>query len=158
MATFKESAVIFDLDGVLCDNSLALHEYMVRNPNPRDEQSYWGPWYQKLHKHQPAEEFKQLATMMSDAGHNIIILTARPIDIMLETMDWLDLHEIHYDRLKMSPGGDGNFHTSKENHLKVLIKEFNVLLAIDDSEHWCVMYRRYKIPTLFVNHGLRSIA
>lgn len=158
MATFKQSAVIFDLDGVLCNNSRELHEYMERNPYPKDEYGYWHPWHQTLHQYPPAEEYKCLAGMMRDAGHHVVVLTARPIDIIVPTYEWLDSNEIQFDVLKMSPGGDGSFHTSKEAHLVALMAEFNVLLAIDDSQHWCDMYRRFGIPTLFVNHGLRSIA
>jgi hypothetical protein len=155
----RKSAVIFDLDGVLCNNSQELHDYMERNPYPRDAESYWGPWCLSVPNHPPSQEYVELARILHEAGEQIIILTARPVSIVTITRVWLDQHLPFKEwLLVMSPGGDGMFHQSKENHLIALMEEYTIQFAIDDSQHWCEMYRRYNIPTLWVNHGLRSIA
>lgn len=131
---------------------------MLANPGARDEFAYWEKWYEIAHNCPPDPAYLKLAQMLQDAGHHIIILTARPVDIVAPTYIWLEENEVAYDSLKMSPGGDGVFHHSKEAHLVRLKDEFNIRLAFDDSQYWVDMFRRHKVPAIWVNHGLKSIA
>lgn len=157
MARILPTAVIWDLDGVLCDNSQELHDYIMENPNTVDTVEYWQEWFDGIGFHEPSPHWTLLAQMLSDAGHQSIILTGRPVTTRLATLEWLDYHEVNYDHLCMSPGGNGNFHGSKESHLVELMKNFSIKLAFDDSEHWCDLYRRYGIPTIHVHTGLVSV-
>ncbi len=157
MARFKTNAVIFDLDGVLCDNSQQLHDYMGDHGEPVDTNEYWADWYATLPTHPPAEEYITLAQMLRDGDNEILVVTGRRIHLKAITDRWLLDWDVEYDKLYMAPDEDGSFHTSKESHLRDIVQHYHVKLAIDDSHHWCDLYRRYDIPTLHVDRGLRTI-
>lgn len=157
MTTFKESCVIFDLDGVLSNNSRELHEWIhaqgERLGRTPDE---WQDWYDLLGGHEPYPEYIVLLNMLKDAGHHIAVVTARPERIRQSTYSWLDEHCPNVDRLMMWDERT-EFRTCKRYAVAELMIEFNVRLAIDNDQYWIDIYREHGIPALYVHDGLTTM-
>ena len=159
MVTFKDSAVIFDMDGVLANNSAELAAWIdlqEANGTLGRTPDEWQGWYDLLAAHPPAMEYVALLNMMKDAGHKIIVMTARPERIRETTYLWLDTHCPAVDRLMMWNETDDIFEC-KANMLHGLLMEFNVMLAIDDNKHWCDTFRSLGVPALYVHDGHRTM-
>jgi phosphoserine phosphatase len=158
MARFKESAVVFDLDGVLCNNSAEL-DLFIRLNEPSESHEDWREWYATLHTYDSHPEYVALARMISDAGHKIIILTARPKYLHNMTSSWLEVQlPFGYHRLSMWDHESVRWRDAKTAAIAELIDEFNVRLAFDDSTHWVNLFREHGVPTIFVNRKLISVS
>jgi hypothetical protein len=140
-------AVIVDMDGVLSDASTRQH--LLEGPNRR-----WDAFFEACGDDQPIPEAVELLRLL-DPSLTIILLTARPIRVQRQTLDWLRRHPVRWDLLIMR--GDDDWSSS---HLfkKVELHElrgagFDPRLAIDDDPRNVEMYRKEGVPGLYLHSG-----
>jgi uncharacterized protein len=81
----------------------------------------------------------------------IFVVTGRNVDRREETIKQLDDLSIDYDRLFMNPGSTADTADFKRVTAENLLKEYNVILAIDNNETMRRVYRDLGITALDVS-------
>ena len=126
----KESCVIFDLDGTLCELKLEHNKnihtwYELPIINMLDKLE--SEWY------------------MLDV--NIYILTGRKEKHRYITIAWLEKYNIKYEYLIMQDWNTAQKnHIFKEEKLKEILKEKNIRMVYDDNPEVGEVCKRLKIP------------
>ena len=137
-------AVIFDMDGTLCDVEPIRH-YVTgerRNFDAFHKASLWC---------RPNDNVRTMALALPKSIA-VIIVTARDARYERETRDWLAKYGITYDAMYMRPWGDGQ----KDAIVKAVILErilsdgFEPILAVDDRDDIIAVWEAYDIPTIKV--------
>ena len=91
--------VIFDLDGTLSDTRHRRH-FLQRDPKD------WKLFNRASIGDPPIEAVVVLARLLHFAGHRIEIWTGRDQAYRAATLEWLRVHRIRFDQLRMRPTGD----------------------------------------------------
>jgi predicted kinase len=143
-------AIIFDIDGTLADVSHRLHHLAG--------QKDWAAFHGAMADDAPVEAIAELARLMhkaAAAGHGVdavLIVTARHDDPRYERMtrEWLDRHDILFDRLYMRRDSDLRAdHVVKANILQRILDDgYEPILAVDDRPDVVRMWRDHGITTL----------
>ena len=143
-------AIIFDMDGTLADVSHRLHFL--------EGEKDWKAFHGAMFDDPPVENIANLARLMHKAASQglgidaVIVVTARHDDPHYERMtrEWLDLHDIPYDRLYMRADSDTRRdHLVKADILQQILDDgFDPVLAIDDRPEVVQMWREHGITTL----------
>lgn len=148
----KKDAFIWDIDGVICDSTIALkHIVGVKQPDWRsynDSLKYCkiNKWAKKL-----------LQILQFNQGNidssNIILLTARSEENRKSTEMWLLDNNIFYNHLLMRELGDkSSSYIVKEKILKEkILPKYNVILAIDDDLDNVRMFEENNISCVPIN-------
>ena len=77
----------------------------------------------------------ELAQLLASKGDRIAIATARPAERLEETMDWLARHNVPYDQIMLSTGGEPSG-VAKQAMLQKLLEDYKkVGTLIDDSPY-----------------------
>lgn len=143
--------VIFDIDGVLCDNAQQLHDFMQDDP-PHDR---WdAEWFPNMGDHDLHVGWSIACRLMLSKSQ-IILFTNRPEWIRDITEAWLKKHQVVYDLLVMRPD-DTPYSQGKRERLRVLIDTYNVVLAIDDDATQVKIFREAGVPVIHAYNGLDS--
>lgn len=135
-------AVIFDMDGTLCDVEPIRH-YVTgerRNFDRFHRASLWcGP-----------NDSALSMTMALPGGVATVIVTARDARYERETRDWLAKYEITYDALYMRPWGDGRRDSVVKEEILAQIRRdgFVPILAVDDRDDIIAVWESNGIPTI----------
>lgn len=141
------NAVVFDIDGVLADNSHRLAQLHPETPD-------WDAFHDAQHLDPPIQEQVTLLNMMLEGGFRVVLLTSRPEHYRQATVDWLATHGIEYHRLLMHPQWEVDTHARfKQGALSNLRLQFNVRLVIDDSPETIAVARSLGIPALYIHSG-----
>jgi hypothetical protein len=140
-------AVIVDMDGVLSDASGRQH--FLEGPIPR-----WEAFFQACGEDEPIPEALELVRLF-DPSLAIVLLTARPVRVRRQTLDWLRRHPVRWDLLIMREEDDwSSSHTFKRMELGELQRSgFQPRLAIDDDPRNIDMYRKAGVPALYFHSG-----
>jgi len=149
----KLKAIIVDIDNVLVD-SRAMQPYLPKNKFCRKA-------WDEYHKHY------NLCTLNKDmweiifdlsATFEVIFLTGREevisetINTRLITEKQIPSSAYRNNTLLMRKYNDyRSDHVIKEEYVKELVKEYGIILAIDDLEANIDMFKRYNIPTALYN-------
>ena len=91
----KPQAIIFDLDGTLCDCEHRVH-FMRERPKRREE------FHSACVFDKVVPACKALIDMAEEKGIKVILLSARPARFKPQTEEWLTKNNIHYDQLILS--------------------------------------------------------
>ncbi len=127
---------VFDLDGVLADNTYRLHN--VTQPDKKDNN--WSEFYKGIPKDKINLPIKHLLFDLYKRGHYIIILTGREgtEQVRMDTEKWLIDYGIPYKRIIYRR--EKNYYpapTFKKEIMKHLITAFgieNILVFEDDAK------------------------
>ena len=131
----KPKAVICDLDGTLCDTSHRVH-YMRQQPKLRDE------FHSEL-VNDPLNTYVRGLLQWARPDHQLILLTCRPNNYELLTIEWLANNSVYYDQLIMRAQYDtrpdaevkaGIYHYEIEPH-------YDVKLVLEDKTEVVIMWR-----------------
>lgn len=90
---------IFDLDGTLADNTHRAHHL---KKSPQD----WTSFDRACGADTPILPMVELYHTLLEGGAEVRIWTGRTADVMLQTIEWLEKHELPCDELRMRKPGD----------------------------------------------------
>ena len=135
------------MDGVLSDASPRQH--FLDGPL-----QYWEKFFAACGEDAPIVEALEMARLL-DPSVVVILLTARPIRVRRQTMDWLGRHPVRWDLLVMRDEDDWtSSHTFKRAELRDLQgRGYEIQLAVDDDPRNVEMYRRADVPALYFHSG-----
>jgi phosphoglycolate phosphatase-like HAD superfamily hydrolase len=160
--------IIFDLDGVLCEDS-------GLNPDNFTWELFKGICVEL----NPLLRGLELFDMYVKEQYHITLMTARPIALLEETKLWLEAQDLHPDLLLFRYNGmieEENAHYSKcmdtesrikcyyeihAKHKEILIKKllsmnYTPVIAIDDQKQNIKLFQKYGIPTMYVSFSSKS--
>ena len=143
--TMKTKAYVIDLDGTLAENQVRA------TSNMKHWKDYW-PLYEHIPEDKVNEWCKEL---IWDVGtsREIIILTGRPRYVRKLTEDWLVDNNIPIDELIMMPENYPEEKTDtdfKREKIRILKEKYDIVLAIDDREENCKMFKEEGVSSLLV--------
>jgi len=104
---------------------------------------------------QPNLKIVDLLKSLKDFGCKVFILTARPVENIQATIEWLEENEIPWDDLRCKPH-NSQYQKSDKFKESELHRFFNVhnsspeqvILSVDDDEKNIRMFESYGISTL----------
>ena len=139
--------VIFDLDGVISDASHRQHFL-------KGAEKDWDGFFSACTEDPPISSGLELVNLINKL-HGVLILTARPVTVKSETLDWLSHHSVSWNALIMR---------SKEDHLssaemkllaigEIEAASFNPILVFDDDPKNIAMFEEQGIPAISVHSG-----
>ena len=137
-------AVIFDMDGTLCDVEPIRHYVTGEHKN-----------FTAFHKASLWCAPNEKALMIHRAvlpGVARIIVTARDERFERETRDWLAKHDIAFDVLFMRPWGDTRKDAVVKQEIldRIIADGFNPILAVDDRDDIIAVWQAAGIQTIKV--------
>lgn len=144
----KPQAIIFDLDGTLCECEHRVH-YMRERPKRREE------FHSACIFDGVVAAVKALIDMAETSGIKVILLSARPIRFKALTEEWLTKNAIYYDQLILSSYPELSDPGYKIKMYRELIEPFyDVIFAIDDRDTVVRMWRDNGVTCLDIanNH------
>lgn len=134
-------AIIIGLEGVL-----ARHEWRT----PIIESEGWEAYHSAAARDAPNQPMVQLVAALRAKGQAIYCLSGRPSNYYMTTKTWMVRHGVMVDTLLMR--GEKDFRSDAELRSAllalVLEREGNVMLAIEEAEKACDIFRAAGIPTL----------
>lgn len=141
-------AVIFDIDGVLCDSTPLMEEYKrQKDAEGIDWRNVpWLDYDPSGADHHPG--WVTLCNMLYWSGFHIILLTARQWSKKEATEKWLQEHEVAWDTIIMWNPEDHSYEDYKEATVLRLRAAFHIKLAIDDDANHISRYDKLGIPAL----------
>jgi FMN phosphatase YigB (HAD superfamily) len=92
--------VMFDIDGVLADNSHRFH--YIETPGKKN----WDRYYRALSKDILIEPVAEITRGLMEMGHTIWLMTGRPEHHRESTILWLEKNGVWYNHLMMRRDGD----------------------------------------------------
>ncbi len=138
---------VFDLDGVLSDAGDRQHHLRGLR---RD-------WHAFFAAAGSDAVFPDQADLLALLGRTlqVVILTARPLWIQRDTVDWLDRHGIAYDLLVMRPSRDRRASSAyKKSELDALEAfGFTPRIGFEDDLRNVVMFRSRGVPCVYIHSG-----
>lgn len=140
-------AVVFDMDGVLSDASSRQHflEFPQRD---------WDAFFAACGEDELIGEVARLLEVL-DAGHQVVLLTARPLRVRPQTLAWLDRYKLRWDLLIMRDYGDysasRSFKRETVGHLRRY--GFDLRLAFEDDRRNVDMFHGEGIPCVYIHSG-----
>lgn len=134
----QQNAVIFDLDGTLCDDSLR---------RPLLNEGGWDRYYENVKNDPPIPETASFARSLMREGFRLIFVTARPEALRHESEYWLRSHIIGpFDELTLLMRRNDEFSLNevklKEGFIRKIRSEYRIKLAIDCRKDVIDAYQR----------------
>lgn len=149
-ATAPYPAVIFDMDGTLCDVRSIRH-YVAKSDAAGSRRDFHAFHSESINC--PAHAtVADLARQVSAAGIKTVIVTAREAKWGIHTALWLREQGIEYDAMLMRDDGDYRSDADVKRSIAVrLLLEYVPLVAVDDRDDIIDVWREKGIPTLKVH-------
>lgn len=136
-----KKAWIFDIDNTIANIENRIHHL---RKSPKD----WDSWHKDYYKDTPNLEIVEILQLGFESGIKIILCTGRDEKCFNETVDWLNEHNISFDRLYMRPLGDRR---NDSDVKKELLDE----MRKDGYNPICVFEDRDRVVEMWRNEGLR---
>jgi phosphoglycolate phosphatase-like HAD superfamily hydrolase len=142
----KPTAIIFDVDGTLCDVSSIRHlvaqGWKHRNFDHFHRASIFCP---------PFDHVVQAVHAAGAAGHRVLVVTARSDKFRALTTNWLAHHGVPFDSLWMRSHGDWRPDAEvKAEILAEILESFDVIHAFDDNPNVIQLWLDRGIPVTVV--------
>lgn len=140
-------AVVFDMDGVLSD--AAGRQHLLERPR-RD----WDAFFEAVGDDELIDEVARLLEVLDD-DLVVVLLTARPIRVQRQTLEWLDRHGLRWDLLVMRDWGDyGASRDYKRDAVHDLRAHgFDLRLAFEDDRRNVDMFHAEGVPCIYIHSG-----
>lgn len=138
---------MFDIDGVLAD--CAARQHLVTGT--------WRDWDEFFERCGEDELLEDVATLLHllDPSLAIVLLTARPIWVQRQTVDWLRRFELRWDLLIMRDHGD--YMSAREFKRGTLYElrraGFELRLAFEDDRRNLDMFRAEGVRCVYIHSG-----
>lgn len=144
----KPKAIIFDLDGTLCECTHRQH-FMHERPKRRDE------FHSACIFDTVNPSVAAIIDMAKASQINVILLSARPARFKALTEEWLAKNNIHYDQLILSNYPELTDPEFKLKMYRELIEPYaDVIFTVDDRDTVVRMWREIGLTCLDIagNH------
>lgn len=138
--------MVFDIDGVLSDASGRQH--YLEGPV-----KYWDAFFDACDGDAVLESQVSLGHLLAPELV-VALLTARPLRVRPQTLDWLSRHDVRWDLLVMR--GEDGWTTSrfKQDVVRLLnASGYEVVLAFEDDPRNVAALREEGVPTVYVHSG-----
>ncbi|MGH1562993.1 hypothetical protein [Mumia sp. DW29H23] len=136
----RPTAVIFDVDGTLCDVSTVRHH--VRGPRRN-----FDAFHAASLACPPNAEVAEAARRASRDGHAVLVVTGRAARWARPTGFWLALHDIPSDGLFTRDEHDQRSDVAVKTDILALIRRrYDVVAAYDDNPSVIALWKSYGIP------------
>lgn len=149
------SAVVVDIDGVLCNN-VPRQQAWIRERGEqivgRDSQM-WEEFNAGLGD-DPCFEQWVVLTQLIDRDTTVILLTCRGEQYRAVTERWLRHHGVCYNELRMWDETQHGYYEHKEVAIADIASQYRVKLVIEDSAKHCEMFREAGYQVIQVPGGL----
>ncbi|HEX6924939.1 MAG TPA: HAD family acid phosphatase [Longimicrobiaceae bacterium] len=147
----KPKAVIWDLDGTLCDDRARAHFVEVEAGKQRD----WESYFDAIEEDPPIAASIALLHALRATGIRIVYLTGRPEYTRLRTQRWLKANGLdEFDLLLMRPHGElrhaGEFKVEMVQELK---QRYDLICAFEDRLDVAEHLRRGGVPVFVYGAG-----
>ncbi len=141
------TSIVFDMDGVLSDASSRQHH--IEYPYPD-----WDAFFHACGDDDLIHEVARLLDTI-DATHQIVLLTARPIRVQPQTLDWLERHELRWDVLIMREYGDymAARHFKQRTVREMRHRGHDLRLAFEDDPRNVEMFHGEGVPCIYIHSG-----
>jgi len=141
---------IFDIDGTLADLSHRLHYIQTK---PKD----WDSFFKACLFDEPIEDVIRVCRHLQKSGAEIVLLTGRPDNTRIDTVRWMNAHNIIYSDLLMRTTGDRRSDTIVKSELmdRFMVKyPHTTLMGIfEDRKQVVDMYRNRGFRVFQVAEG-----
>lgn len=141
----KPKAIIFDLDGCLCDTSSIVHH--VDKTHKDFTKKNLDAFHLGSMDCPPNRHLEEAWYKARRDGLKIIVMTGRPERWRLHTTWWLHANYFYPDQHLHRPDGDKRpAYVLKEELLHKLQEHYKIVYAYDDDPRIIAMYDRNGIP------------
>jgi len=138
-------AVIFDMDGVLSNASDRQHHIANRD---------WNAFFEACGDDDVIHELARLLSLLAPELH-VVLLTARPLRVQPQTLEWLARHELRWDLLCMREDRSGQEAWQFKQHTVGQLRAFgfDLKLAFEDDRRNADMFHGEGIPCVYIHSG-----
>jgi len=150
-----KKTVIFDLDGTLALIDQR-REISTKENGKMDWDIFFDP--KNIEFDLPNHSVIEMAKMLKEQGHSIVIFSGRSKVTKIATMEWLDRFGVPHDVLKMRPD-NSEFKFMPDDKLKqhwldqLFPKKEEILCVFDDRDKVVKMWRDNGLTCLQVGEG-----
>lgn len=140
----RRPAIIFDLDGTLCNNDHRQH--LVQG-----EDKAWAEFFKKIPGDTPNKWCAELIRMVfCDDRYAVLFVTGRGEEHRELTERWLEDNGLYMFPLYMRPMGSKkpDYEVKKEIYLTDIRPNYSVLFAVDDRTQVVKMWREVGVTCL----------
>ena len=139
--------VVFDMDGVLSDASRRQH--LLDQPR-RD----WDAFFAASGDDDVIAETARLLEVI-DPALPVVLLTARPLRVRPQTLDWLVRHDLRWDLLVMRPDDGPVASSDFKREVVVQLRQdgFDLRLAFEDDRRNVAMFHGEGVPCVYIHSG-----
>ena len=137
--------VVFDMDGVLSNASDRQHHIANRD---------WNAFFEACGEDEVIHEVSRLLSLLAPDLH-VVLLTARPLRVQPQTLEWLARHDLRWDLLCMRPDRSGQEAWQFKQQTVGELREFgfDLKLAFEDDRRNADMFHGEGIPCVYIHSG-----
>lgn len=145
--------VVCDLDSTIADTSPRHHLSPFA-----DSTQTWHSYSKACVLDKPIKGTITLLRMFQESGRLINILTGRRSSARAETIDWLEIHKVPWDVLRMREEADEAWSNIeyKVNYIKDLTCGIPEIFISDYFPECTAVEQQLRIPSLCVNPGFKD--
>jgi 3-deoxy-D-manno-octulosonate 8-phosphate phosphatase KdsC-like HAD superfamily phosphatase len=137
----KKKAIICDIDGCLLDTAIIHKEIEQKDLIGAQKWAYFERFANNIDKVSFNYNLGIALEALAKVGINIILLTARSESIRKSTARRLDMQlNCKYKLVMRNFGDEDTPRVIKKRHLENILKEYEVILAIDDEDENLKMF------------------
>ncbi len=137
--------VVFDMDGVLSDATGRQHHI---------ESWDWDAFFAACGDDEVIHELARLLSLLAPELH-VVLLTARPMRVRPQTLEWLGRHGLRWDLLCMRE--DAEFREAwrfkRRTVGELRDRGFELLLAFEDDRRNADMFHGEGVPCVYIHSG-----
>lgn len=139
------TAVIFDMDGVLSNASDRQHHIANRD---------WSAFFEACGDDEVIHELARLLSLLAPELQ-VVLLTARPLRVQPQTLEWLARHELRWDLLCMREDRSGQEAWQFKQRTVGELRDvgFDLKLAFEDDRRNADMFHGEGIPCVYIHSG-----
>lgn len=138
-------AVVFDMDGVISNASGRQHHI---------ENGDWDAFFESCKDDEVIHELARLLTLLQE-DLTVVLLTARPLRVQPQTIEWLHRHELRWDLLCMRSENTISRTADYKRETVHQLREygFDILIAFEDDRRNAEMFHSEGIPCVYIHSG-----
>lgn len=138
-------AVIFDMDGVLSNASDRQHHIANRD---------WNAFFEACGDDEVIHELARLLSLLAPEL-SVVLLTARPLRVQPQTLEWLARHDLRWDLLCMREDRSGQEAWQFKQRTVGQLREygFDLKLAFEDDRKNADMFHGEGVPCVYIHSG-----